>query len=165
MSKIYLYTDYPFVELGDIPNQLAPIRRVEFICYDNNKYADIIVENRMLSVKLGYLYPEARRFEDGKSVSYKDAKKFNEVVCKMTNNIDDYDKAKELGLTKLDRWGNAIAHHSMSERLMNFLAEHDFNDYDDCFCWKVGGDGDNGETLMYQMDAFFEMLDKLENNG
>jgi len=26
--------------------------------------------------------------------------------------------------------------------------------------WKVGGDGDIGEELMYQMDAFFELLDK-----
>lgn len=37
--------------------------------------------------------------------------------------------------------------------------EHDFNDYDDHFCWKKGGDGDNWETLMYQMDAFFELMD------
>jgi hypothetical protein len=26
--------------------------------------------------------------------------------------------------------------------------------------WKTGGDGDNGEELMYHLDAFFEMLDK-----
>lgn len=26
---------------------------------------------------------------------------------------------------------------------------------------KVGGDGDNGEQLLYLMDAFFEMLDKV----
>jgi hypothetical protein len=81
MSKIYLYTDYPFVELGDIPNQLAPVRQVEFIHYDNDKYVDIIVEGKLLSVKLGYLYPVAQRFDDGKSVSYKDAEKFNKIVC------------------------------------------------------------------------------------
>jgi hypothetical protein len=52
----------------------------------------------------------------------------------------------------------------MSERLARFLAEHDLRDYGDYFCWKTGGggDGDNGETLMYQMDAFFEMLDRTE---
>jgi hypothetical protein len=43
---------------------------------------------------------------------------------------------------------------------MEFLQEHDAEDYDMAFDWKTGGDGDNGETLMYQMDAFFEMLDK-----
>lgn len=73
----------------------------------------------------------------------------------------DYEKAKELGLTNPGkRWEDGISHHPMSERLMEFLCEHDFNDSSDYFCWKKGGDGDNGEILMYEMDAFFEMLDK-----
>lgn len=73
---------------------------------------------------------------------------------------EDYEKAQELGLTEKDRWEDGIEHHPMSERLMRFLAKHDLHDYNDYFCWKVGGDGDNGESLMYEMDAFFEMLDK-----
>lgn len=72
----------------------------------------------------------------------------------------DYERAKALCLTDLNRWENGIEHHPKSKRLMLFLSEHDFNDYGDHFCWKFGGDGDNGEALMYQMDAFFEMLDK-----
>ena len=72
---------------------------------------------------------------------------------------EDYARAQELGLTQKNRWEEGIDHHPMSERLVRFLAEHDLADYADYFCWKVGGDGDNGETLMYQMDAFFEMLD------
>lgn len=72
----------------------------------------------------------------------------------------DYDKAEKHGLTKLDRWEKGMHHHPMSERLARFLQEHDFKDYSDYFCWKIGGDGDNGETLMFQMDAFFEMLDR-----
>lgn len=78
--------------------------------------------------------------------------------------IEDYQKAEELKLTKKDRWGEGIPHHPMSERLVRFLVEHDFNDYQDHFGWKVGGDGDNGEALMYQIDAFFEMLD-IVNKG
>jgi len=74
--------------------------------------------------------------------------------------MSDYQKAKKLGLTNLNRWENDIAHHPMSVRLMKFMAEHDFFDYDDYFCWKTGGDGDNGESLMFEMDAFFETLDK-----
>jgi hypothetical protein len=74
--------------------------------------------------------------------------------------MTDYDKAKELELTTLDRWGDDISHHPMSERLMEFLAKHDWVDYNGYFDWSIGGDGDNGETLMYQMDAFFELLDK-----
>lgn len=58
------------------------------------------------------------------------------------------------------RWEDGVEHHPKSERLMEFLADYDFIKYGDHFCWKKGGDGDNGETLMYQLDAFFEMLDK-----
>lgn len=71
----------------------------------------------------------------------------------------DYELAKSLNLTNKDRWGEGIDHHPMSERILRFLSEHDFCDYDDHFCWKIGGDGDNGEALMYQLDAFFEMLE------
>lgn len=74
--------------------------------------------------------------------------------------MNDYEKAKEAGLTQGDRWSEGKCHHPMSDRLMRFLVDHDFNDYDDYFCWKFGGDGDNGETLAFQMDAFFELLEK-----
>lgn len=74
--------------------------------------------------------------------------------------MTDYEKAKELGLTSIDRWENDIEHHPMSIRLMKFIAKHDFCDYGDYGNWSYGGDGDNGETLMFQMDVFFELLDK-----
>ena len=71
----------------------------------------------------------------------------------------DYLRARELGLTNLNRWEDGMEHHPMSERLMAFLETHDIIDYEDHFCWKTGGDGDNGETLMYEMDVFFELKD------
>ena len=71
--------------------------------------------------------------------------------------MSDYTKAQQTGLTGIDRFGRGIEHHPKSKRLMAFIAEHDYKDYGDYFCWKTGGDGDNGETLMYQMDAFFEL--------
>jgi len=55
-----------------------------------------------------------------------------------------------------DRWGHGIEHHPRSEELVRFVAENDFENYDDYFQWEVGGDGDNGESLMYEMDSFFE---------
>lgn len=79
--------------------------------------------------------------------------------------MNDYYRAQELGLTNKNRWEDGIDHHPMSERLMRFLMKHDLKDYDDYFCWKVGGDGDNGESLMFEMDAFFEMLDQEKENG
>ena len=73
--------------------------------------------------------------------------------------MTDYDEARKLKLTNKDRWGEGINHHPMSKRAVRFISEHDFKDYGDYFCWKVGGGGDNGETLAYQLDAFFEYLD------
>ena len=70
-----------------------------------------------------------------------------------------YEKAKKLKITDKNRWETGIPHHPMSVLLFKFLEKHDYNDNNDSFCWKSGGDGDNGETLMYQMDAFFETLD------
>lgn len=61
-----------------------------------------------------------------------------------------------------DRWSKGTPHHAKSEEIMAFITEIDFEAYGDFFCWKFGGDGDNGETLMYQLDAFFEAKDKGE---
>jgi hypothetical protein len=74
--------------------------------------------------------------------------------------MSDYDDAKAAGLTSKDRWSDGIDHHPMSIRLMKFLSDHDLYDYGDYFCWKYGGDGDNGESLMYEMDAFFELMEQ-----
>lgn len=80
-------------------------------------------------------------------------------------NDDLYDFAKENGLTNQDRWSDAKAHHPESLKLMSFLKDHDVNDYNDYFEWKSGGDGDNGETFMFQLDAYFEALDLKNKNG
>ncbi len=72
--------------------------------------------------------------------------------------MSDYEEATKKGFTKKDRWVEGTPHHPMTERLMNFLIEHDYRDYGDSFDWSVGGDGDNGETLKYQLDAFFEHI-------
>lgn len=61
-----------------------------------------------------------------------------------------------------DRWSKGISHHPESLKLMYFIAANDLSNYGDYFCWKIGGDGDNGETLMYQMDAYFEAKDRGE---
>jgi hypothetical protein len=76
--------------------------------------------------------------------------------------MPDYEKAKDLGLTDIDRFSDGHDHHPESVRLMEFLKDHDFHDYGMCFDWQTGGDGDNGETLMYQMDAYFELRDTMK---
>lgn len=58
-SPVRLYTDYPFVELGDAPGQPAPVREVErVVSYDGNKYCSVRIDGALLTVKAGYLYPD-----------------------------------------------------------------------------------------------------------
>ena len=55
-----------------------------------------------------------------------------------------------------DRWEQGVPHHPKSVALFKALAEIDWKYGDDFFCWKKGGDGDNGEHLMYELDIYFE---------
>lgn len=55
-----------------------------------------------------------------------------------------------------------IDHHPKSKDLYREIALLDFNQGDDFFCFKSGGDGDNGEHLMNLLDIYFERKDKVE---
>lgn len=55
------YTDYPFVELGDISGEIAPIREIEVISYDFDKYCKIRVNGIDSEIKLGYIYQQPGR--------------------------------------------------------------------------------------------------------
>ena len=59
-----------------------------------------------------------------------------------------------------DRWGNCIDHDPRSEKIARTIGEINFNVQQDSLCLKFGGDGDNGEELMYSLDIYFELLDK-----
>jgi hypothetical protein len=61
-----------------------------------------------------------------------------------------------------DRWSKGIDHHPKSEELVRMLADIDWLLFDDYFCWKIGGDGDNGESLMYELDIIFDLMDARE---
>ena len=58
-----------------------------------------------------------------------------------------------------DRWEKGIEHHPESEKLFVELREVDYELNHDVFCWKAGGDGNNGEELMYELDIIFELRD------
>lgn len=55
------------------------------------------------------------------------------------------------------RWEQGLDHHSKSISLFKALEKVDLN-----YGWKSGGDGDNGELLMYQLDIIFECEDAKE---
>jgi hypothetical protein len=55
------------------------------------------------------------------------------------------------------RWEEGKDHHPLSLELMEHITRVDENN-NLFFWWKYGGDGDNGEQLMYQMDSWFETV-------
>lgn len=63
-------------------------------------------------------------------------------------------KKKKLNIT--ERWEQGIPHNPKSIKLYKFIANEDYENCGDSFCFKSGGDGDNGEHLMYLMDLYFE---------
>lgn len=65
----------------------------------------------------------------------------------------------EFNLAK--RWEKGTPHHPKSIVLVHSLSAIDTLCSSNCFDWRTGGDGDNGETLMYELDLIFE----LENVG
>jgi hypothetical protein len=50
------WTDYPILALGDKPHQEAPVREVEVLAYDGDKYCRVWVDGVEESIKSGYLY-------------------------------------------------------------------------------------------------------------
>lgn len=58
------------------------------------------------------------------------------------------------------RWQEGIDHHPESEKIVRRIADLDFKHNGDYFEWKIGGDGDNGEVLMYLLDMYFEEQEK-----
>lgn len=63
------------------------------------------------------------------------------------------------------RWDKGVSHHPESVRIMHEIADVDWNHNDYHFDWKSGGDGDNGEELMYEMDIVFERRDAVNHRG
>ena len=55
----------------------------------------------------------------------------------------------------VERWvKQGTPHEPLSEHIYEIISELDFA-LGDSFAFKSGGDGDNGEQLMYLLDAYF----------
>lgn len=57
------------------------------------------------------------------------------------------------------RWEQGYDHHPASIQLHKELDELDWKHLKGYFDFKSGGDGDNGETLMFLLDMIFERRD------
>lgn len=58
------------------------------------------------------------------------------------------------------RWENGVEHHPESEKIIRALRDLDGKLLNYALDISVGGDGDNGETMMYLLDVYFEAQDK-----
>lgn len=63
-----------------------------------------------------------------------------------------------------DRWENGIPHDKRSVDLYKSIARIDYKYCSDSFDFTSGGDGDNGETLMYILDVHFALEDEKRAN-
>jgi hypothetical protein len=57
------------------------------------------------------------------------------------------------------RWAEGVPHDPRTLEICNALRRIDFEQCGDYFGWKFGGDGDNGETLAYELDVYFAEKD------
>lgn len=53
------------------------------------------------------------------------------------------------------RWEEGVDHDPRSIEIFKAIAKIDLEVGSDYFCWKYGGDGDNGEHLMFELDIYF----------
>lgn len=88
--------------------------------------------------------------------------------CQSLCNIQDAKKHTVVDVDVVidinERWEKGIPHDERSKEIFEFIKEYDFHFANDFFCFKSGGDGDNGEHLMYLLDEYFANKDKQQQN-
>ena len=62
----------------------------------------------------------------------------------------------------MKNYGMVKKHNQKSKEIYDFISELDFQN-GDIFCFKSGGDGDNGELLMDLLDCYFNRVYYKEN--
>ena len=67
----YYFTDCPLNELGDVPHQQAPVRKVKLLDFDGDKWCKVIVEDEdeVVDIKYFYLYANLCDYENLKPIS------------------------------------------------------------------------------------------------
>jgi hypothetical protein len=75
-----VYSDYPIRELGDVPNQGAPIREFLLKSYDGDKWCTVqeSVSGVVSEIKSGYLYTDWDIYDES-----------NIVPCEWIREVED----------------------------------------------------------------------------
>jgi len=68
-------------------------------------------------------------------------------------------------MTLKERYDRSHPHDPRSIELFHSIEKLDFEEGGDRFCFKSGGDGDNGEHLMYLLDVHFARRDVARVDG
>ena len=66
--------------------------------------------------------------------------------------------AKHISINK--RWENGMPHDKRSVEMVEFMRMLDWEDNGGALDIQMGGDGDNGEYMMFLLDVYFELKDK-----
>ncbi len=80
----------------------------------------------------------------------------NHTIC--WKYVEDKKEAEHRQLPEIKNFGMAKKHDPRSKELFDYIEEVDFAN-GDYFCFKSGGDGDNGEILMDLLDCFFRNVE------
>lgn len=70
-------------------------------------------------------------------------------------------------MSKIDRlfdcrWEDGIDHHSISYNIISFMEALEIETGEYLVDIRTGGDGDNGESMMYLMDPLWEKLEEYD---
>ena len=91
------WTDYPITGLGDIAGEIAPIRRVKILSYDQNKYCMALIEENgkrvIQEIKSGYFYNRPAR---AGNVNYKNLYNLGEKIDSLPYWDDVEDNYKDI---------------------------------------------------------------------
>lgn len=64
------WTDYPFTQLGDEDGKEAPVREIEVLSYDDDKYCRISVCGCEDEIKAGYIYQREGRYGEVPQITH-----------------------------------------------------------------------------------------------
>lgn len=86
---------------------------------------------------------------------------FGLILNEDDGDLDLISECERLGIVHdcNERWEKGIPHHPEAMQVFEMLAISDTLFGGDYFEWKAGGDGDNGETLMYALSVLLELRD------
>lgn len=82
------------------------------------------------------------------------------MVKELLKDLDQRIKGNE---KVVDRWSEGIPHHPLSELIVGAMSHIDWKCYDLAVDIRHGGDGDNGEMMMYILDEYFERFGGVED--